>query len=152
PDSPQLGRPLMCAVPDAPNEIHSAAIDLWTFPTITVHRRQPVGEDVDAGKLSAVEDVGAALAGKKAEPLQHDDARHQLQSVTHEAAGVHERRIGEDRLDTIGRSLLVQEIDTARGVGTAIVLDVGGDHTVASLTEQADDGTRPTCWLPDHAW
>src|SRR4051794_6254856 len=105
----QLGRPRMLAVPNEPREGH-AAVTLAAFPAIAEHHWQTLAEDVDTREVSGVENGSAPLTLQKCEAQQHHHARRQLQRVSDELTRKLKRRVRDDRLASIGRPQLHQEV------------------------------------------
>ena len=95
----------MTSVPAEPGKCHSAGCPT-PLPTVPMHHRQALAENVNAGEHPGIEDTGATLALKKCQSQQHNYAGTKLERVLDEFFGTRERWIGEDGFRTLRRAAL----------------------------------------------
>ena len=71
--SVKLGRAGVIAIPDKPSKSGRVA-DFRPGPTVAVHHRQAIAEDMNSSEIATIEDRGALGTLEKRQPKQHHDA------------------------------------------------------------------------------
>src|SRR5262249_53942207 len=114
-----------------------------------VHHRKAFAEGMDACESTIFENGCAPLGFQEGQTQEHDHARTEHERVSDELTGQHIRRIGDYGPDWEARRPLQQEIDSACGIRTAPVDEIGSINLMAGTPQDSDDAAGATGWLPD---
>jgi hypothetical protein len=119
---------------------------------VPVHHGQAFGKNIDALQVAGIENIGATRGFREGVAQQHVDMRDELKRMSDKVISQLERRICNYRIDTCGRFVLEQEVDSGLRIRAAVIDQVSSMYEVPSHAEHPHDAAGTAGWLPDPDW
>ena len=132
------------AVPHHPGKGH-AGVGLATFPSVAVHHRQPLPEDVNPRQATILENR-RRVPFEERQTQKHDNDRRELERLRHKRLDDHERRVGDNSFGAGGHLRRSQEV--VDEMQSAVIEHVRRNHGMAMVTQYIHYRTATSGGLP----